>query len=137
MKTEFLIIGGGAALAWLFHAVNKKPGSITTKQLDSVTTANLTATAMPKTSGIRILPLESAVLLDAPTEQIVTAAQSLKARIEALSPGLSITLNAAESAAASIAGNRYVNPGSTLTKNTDGSTTIEMNVERILGRAKT
>jgi hypothetical protein len=138
-KSDILIVAGGMGVAALVYFLNKKPGSIPlAKQLDTLN-LNIDPTGAPaNTSGKTVrYKVSDYVYTPAQAAALQAAAKTLQAKLSAALPGMSITLNETEAAAATVASGGVINSGSTVIKNADGSTSVKLNAEPIFGRLRT
>lgn len=138
-KSDILIVAGGMGVAALVYFLNKKPGSIPlTKQLDTLNLNIDPAGAPANTSGKTVrYKVSDYVYTPAQAAALQAAAKTLQAKLSAALPGMSITLNETEAAAATVASGGVINSGSKVTKNADGSTSVKLNAEPIFGRLRT
>ena len=145
-KSDIFILIGGMGTAAILYFLNKKPGSLPlTKQLDTLALKINPAAVQSTHPGLPINTSGKTVRYTVdqytytPTQAaaLQTTAKSLQSKLTSLLPGLSFTLSEQEANAATIASGSVINSGSKVTKNTDGSTSITLNVERIGGKLRT
>lgn len=145
-KSDIAIVAGGMGVAALVYFLNKKPGSIPlAKQLDVLNLKidpNITQSTVPgipanTTGKTQRYTVDQYVYTPAQAAALQAAAKTLQAKLSAALPGMSITLNETEAAAATVASGGVINSGSKVTKNADGSTSVKLNAEPIFGRLRT
>jgi hypothetical protein len=145
-KSDIFVLVGGMGAAALVYFLNKKPGSIPLQsQLEKINLSIDPAAVSSTVPGLAVnttgrtirTPVSQYVYTPAQAAALQVSAKELQAKLSALTPGLSFTLSESEAAAATVASGGVINSGSIVTKNSDGSTSVKLNAERVGGKLRT